>query len=103
MSKLTLNPDPTFNAKVEIHVPGKEPAEVVFTFKHRDRDELKAFAEAMKDMKDVDVIMNMAIAWDLTDPFTPDSIALLVKKYFTAAAATFNAYLRELTGAKEKN
>ncbi|MDQ0082944.1 phage gp29-like protein [Variovorax boronicumulans] len=103
MAKLKLNPEPTFPAKVEIHVPGKEPAEIEFTFKHRDREELKDFAEAMKQMEDVDIILNLATAWDLTDPFSKESVEVLVKKYYTAPKATFDTYLRELTGAKEKN
>ncbi|MDN8617874.1 phage tail assembly chaperone [Variovorax ginsengisoli] len=103
MAKLKLNPEPTFNAKVEIHVPGKEPAEIEFTFKYRDKDELKAFAEAMKTMEDAEVILNLASAWDLTDPFNKESVEILVKKYYTASGATFTKYLSELTGAKEKN
>lgn len=103
MAKLKLTPDPTFVGTVEIHVPGKESAEIEFTFKYRDRDELKVFAEAMNTMEDADIIMNMATAWDLTDPFTKESVEVLVKKYYTAPRATFEKYLQELTGAKEKN
>lgn len=103
MAKITLNPDPTFSAKVEIHVPGKEPAEIEFVFKYRDKDELKEFAEAMATMGDADIILNLASGWDLTNPFTKESVEVLVKKYYTAPKATFDKYLQELTGGKEKN
>lgn len=103
MAKLKLTPDPTFLGKVEIHVPGKEPAEIEFTFKYRDKEELKVFAEAMATMEDADIILNLATAWDLSDPFTKESVEVLVKKYYTAPKATFDKYLQELTGGKEKN
>lgn len=103
MAKLKLTPEPTFTGKVEIHVPGKEPAEIEFTFKYRDRDELKAFATSMATMEDADIILNLATAWDLSDAFTKEAVEVLVKKYYTAPKATFDKYLQELTGGKEKN
>lgn len=103
MAKLKLQPNPTFTAKVAIHVPGEEPAEVEFTFKHRNREELKSFAAGMKDREDVDIIMDMASGWELADAFTKDAVALLVANYFAAPDAIFQAYLQELTRAKEKN
>lgn len=103
MAKLKLTPDPTFSGMVEIHVPGKEPAEIEFTFKYRDREELEAFAGSMATMSDAELILNLASAWDLADAFTKESVETLVKKYYSAPRAVYEKYLQELTGAKEKN
>lgn len=103
MARLSLKPNPTFQAKVAIPVPGAEPVEVEFTFKHRNRAELKAFADGMTDRDDVAIIMDMAGGWDLADAFTPENLAQLVANYFAAPRVIFNTYLEELTKAKEKN
>lgn len=103
MARLSLKPNPTFQAKVAIPVPGAEPVEVEFTFKHRNRAELKAFADSMTDREDVAIIMDMASAWELADAFTAENVAMLVANYFAAPRVIFNSYIEELTKAKEKN
>lgn len=103
MARLSLQPNPTFNAKVAIPVPGAEPVEVTFTFKHRNRAELKAFADSMAEREDVAIIMDLASGWELADAFTAENIGLLVANYFAAPRVIFNTYLEELTKAKEKN
>ncbi|MBS0427607.1 MAG: hypothetical protein JSR41_10015 [Proteobacteria bacterium] len=103
MTRLTLQPSPTFEATVKIPVPGAEPVEVKFNFKHRTKAELKAFTDSMGDREDVDQVMGMATAWDLADAFNAENVGLLVSNYFAAARAIFFAYIDELTQAKEKN
>lgn len=104
MAKLKLNPDPTFSGKVDIHVPGKDPGTIVFTFKHRSRSELKSFLAKVKDMKDdVEMVMAMATGWDLEDEFSKANVKALLDEYIDAGTATFNRYLDELTGARSKN
>ena len=103
MTKLKLQPAPTFKAKVAIPVPGADAVEVEFTFKHRNRDELKAFTDSMGEREDVDQVLAVAEGWELTDEFTRDNVAALVANYFAAPRAIFFAYIDELTQAKEKN
>jgi hypothetical protein len=103
MAKLKLQPDPTFSAKVAIPVAGASPVEVEFTFRHRGRKELAAFAESVKDSGDADLIMSMATGWELEDEFNAANVALLVENYYQAPNAVWTAYLDALTQAKEKN
>ena len=49
MAKLTLQPKPTFEAKVGIPAAGAGVLPVVFTFKHRTRTELKNFVAGLGD------------------------------------------------------
>lgn len=103
MSKLKLNPDPTFKAKVGIPVAGSADVSVEFTFKHRTRDELRAFIEASGSRPDEDTILEMASGWELADAFTRENVALLVQNYIASGRAVFDKYVDELAKAKEKN
>ena len=55
MTRFTLNPTPTFTAKVGIHVPGAGTEQVEFTFRHRDRDQYQAFVQELKGKDDADI------------------------------------------------
>lgn len=103
MGKLKLQPAPTFKARVSIHQPGAEPAEVEFTFKHRGRKELATFAETIAGTGDVELIQALASGWELEDEFSTENIALLVENHYAAPAAIWTTYVEELTKAKEKN
>lgn len=104
MAKLKLNPEPTFIGKVDVHVPGTTPGNIVFTFKHRSRSELVALTQRIKDMKDdVELIQAIATGWDLEDAFNDENIRTLIEQYIDFPNAAFIAYCRELTGAREKN
>lgn len=104
MAKLKLQPDPTFQAKVEIAVPGAAPAGVVFTFKHRTRQEMERFLPTVGEMEnDTQMVMAICTGWELADEFNVANVAALVDSYISAPAAIFEAYLKELTGARAKN
>lgn len=105
MTKLKLQPEPTFTGTVKIPVPGSEAQEVTFTFRHRNRDELKAFTDSMGERTDVEQILAMAAGWDLADEyeFNAENVGKMVANFFAAPKAIFYAYLDELTQAKEKN
>jgi hypothetical protein len=101
MATLSLTPNPTFSASVLIPIPGADPVPVQFTFRHRNRQELKDWLS--KEREDVDAILEMATAWDLAEPFERPAVELLVKNYFGSAQAAIEKYLSELTAAKRKN
>jgi hypothetical protein len=103
MAKIKLTPEPTFKAKVGIPRPGATPAQVEFTFKHRDRDALLEFIEGGHDQKDVEAVMAVAIAWELDDEFNADNVERLVKNYPGAGFAIIETYLSESRGARSKN
>lgn len=104
MAKLKLKPDPTFPGKVDVHVPGGAPGNIVFTFKHRTRSELVSLTKKIKDMKDdVELIKAIATGWDLEDEFNDKNIRTLIEEYIDFPNAAFIEYCKELTGSRSKN
>lgn len=101
MPKLTLNAAPTFSAPVGIPVAGSEPAQVIFTFRHRTRDALRDWLAQERD--DVTAILEMASGWDLAEPLDKENAELLVQNYLGAAKAVFDKYITELTQARLGN
>ena len=102
MAKLKLNPDPTFKAKVAVPVPGGT-ADVEFTFKYRDRKTALAWVDESKDAEEADLMLEMAEAWDLDDPFDRDSMEKLCNSYPGASRAVADRYMRELAGIRQGN
>lgn len=96
-----LKADPTFEAAVPIPIPGSDPKKVKFTFKHRTKDELKEFVT--EERSDIDVVMNIAVGWELEPPFTRENVELLLQNYHGAATAISLTYMRELGGARLGN
>lgn len=103
MAKLKLNPEPTFKAKVGIPVPGSRPAEVLFTFKHRTRDEVIAWMEGSRDDTDVDSVLDVVVGWELEDEFNRENVERLCNNYPGSGLVIVSAYLDELRGARVKN
>jgi hypothetical protein len=103
MSKLKLNPNPTFTAKVPIPIPGGDPVLVEFTFKHRTRDDFRAWLTSGTDRDDTQTIMEAANAWELEDKFDELNVGRLVQNYIGAPATVVQTYITELAKAREKN
>jgi hypothetical protein len=109
MAKLSLVPNPTFQAKVAIPVPGATPVEVEFTFKHRDRSALDVYLAELKELtgesleNDVAIVLKVVSGWELDDPFNADTVRTLVGSYHGSAWAIANTYIRELMQAKLGN
>lgn len=103
MAKLTLVASPTFTAPTRIPVPGAEPAEVEFTYKHRTRDQLKQLIDEAKGMKDPELIEAIASGWDLAEPFNRANIETLLQNYYAAGRAAWHTYLDEITGQRQGN
>lgn len=104
---LKLKPNPTFKAKVEIHVPGEStPAEVKVEFKHKTKDELEAFftGPEAKGRSDVDTVLSIACGWEGVDaPFDAENLATFFANYHGAARAIVVAYTEEITAARRGN
>jgi hypothetical protein len=103
MAKLKLNPEPTFKGKVQIPVHGGADAEVEFTFRHRSTDDLADWMKALEGRNKADLILEMALGWDLTDPFNADSVKTLLSNYAGSFDRVLEKYLAEMLQAKEKN
>lgn len=102
-TKFSLTPNPTFKAKVEIPVPGGDTATLEMTFKHKTRDEFRAFTDGLAGRTDADIVMDVAEAWSLEEKFTPANVEKLTQNYLGAGMAIMNAYFAELAGARKGN
>lgn len=102
MAKLKLVADPSFKLKVAIPVPGAGTSDVEFTFKHKTKDDAKAWLEK-EEGSDAESILAIASGWNLDDEFNAENIAILCQSYAGAAVAIVQAYLAELRGARTKN
>ncbi|ATA55171.1 hypothetical protein CKY39_19610 [Variovorax boronicumulans] len=103
MARLTLKPNPTFKAKVEIMQPGSDAVEVEFVFKHRTRDEMDEFIKSLAELTLEDQVLAVASGWELVDPFNEENVKLMAQSYITAPAAIRDTYIRELIKARAKN
>lgn len=106
-----LNPSPTFDAAVELTVPGAtEKASVVFTFRHKGRAALKAWSESAQGRSDVEVLSDVVVGWrgvcdDKGDevPYSRDALAQLLDAYPASGAEVFRGYLQAHFEAARKN
>jgi len=101
--KFVLSAQPTFKAKVALPVAGSEPAMVEFTFKHRNKDEFQDWVKELGEKDDVDLILEVASAWELAEPFDRDSLETLTQDHMGSARAVLEKYISEQTNAKLGN
>jgi hypothetical protein len=100
---LKLKADPTFSAAVSIPVAGGKAEKVKFTFRHRTKDQLKAWQETVEGKDDAALILEMASGWDLAEPFDLENVTFLVQNYMGSGNAVVQTYMSELSGARLGN
>ena len=104
-----LNPAPTFKALVPLSVPGvAQPLEVEFTFRHKTRTAVEAWAARYVDKPGAETLAEVIEGWALKQdgeavPYTFTALSELIEAYTPARAEISDAYLIELTRAKRKN
>jgi hypothetical protein len=115
MANLNLKANPTFRQKVGIPVHGGDPVDVSFEFKHRTKPDFDAFqkelfaktaaATSPEELRQVDVwyVLQVAVAWELTDAFGEASINELFDNYQGAAGAIAEQYTLSLMQVKLGN
>jgi hypothetical protein len=114
--RININPAPTFTVPVLISVPGAEPAKISVTFRHKGRKALDAWIKRPAEAKtagteiaDADYLGEIIADWadigadDRPVPYSRDALADLLDAYPTSGTELFNAYLKALTEAREKN
>lgn len=102
-TKLKLAVAPTFKAKVDIPVHGGDTVPVEFEFKHRTKDDLVKWLGEADGRKDQQSLEDCLAGWELDDPFTPESINLLIQNYAGAPLAIVQKYVDEIVQARRKN
>ncbi len=109
-----LVPQPTFRAKVLVHVPGhgrKDPFQV--EFRHMTQRRLQTFLDEVRKKKDaeaIDALAEIIVSWEgVCDhagdaiPFSRDALGLMIDIFPSTAEALFKAYAEELSGARLGN
>ena len=112
---LKITPEPTFEADVEITVPGQEETGTIpLTFKYMDRDEYLAWLEpdvkpakkgkAKKKAKTVaESFPEFVLGWGLDEEFTPEKIEIFLRSYPVAYREIFEYHSTSLLGSRVKN
>ena len=108
---LRIQPNPTFEASVEIPVPGVEAfAPIKLTFRHKGREALNAWLQAAKDRQDADWLGEVIAGWSgVTDadgaeqPYSLQALGKVLDTYPASGTAIFEAYLAQLTQARRGN
>lgn len=103
MAKVSYAASPSFPATVKIHQPGGEPRELEMTFKHRTRDQLKELMDRLKELKDPEMVAEVASGWELSEAFSASNIAQFLQDHHSAAVAIWNTYVDQLTGLRLGN
>ncbi|MAB96926.1 MULTISPECIES: phage tail assembly chaperone [Pseudomonas] len=103
MSKFSLDAAPTFDATVEIPVPGGKTAPVKFTFKHHTKDELAKLFGPSSKLTNAETVLQLVAGWELDDDLSEESINKLEQNYQASITAIVNKYAAEIGPARLGN
>lgn len=119
--KVMLQPEPTFKASVQIHVPGQGPTEMEWTFVYRSQKELQRLSQKWNSVANAEdkakqddlrtiaaknaiaAVMDLAKGWELDEPFNRKNVELFFDHYPTAWIRILEKYFDEVYGARRKN
>lgn len=100
-SSIKLLADPTFRTRVAIPVAGSSPADVMFTFQHKTRDQLQDFLSKIEKRKPEDVIAEIVTDWNIDGAKpTKESVKKFLQNYHGAGPAILKGYIDELLGVR---
>lgn len=112
-SLLTIAPKSEFQALVPVPCPDRNPEEVQFTFRYRNREQLDEWIlhleakagriDANAIDADVDMVMGAATGWELEEEFTESNVRELLKQHPGAAMAVYQQYVTLSRVGKQKN
>lgn len=102
-----LQPNPTFTAKVFLSIPGEtQPKAVRFTFRHKTREQFKAWLESLEGRQDKETLLDIVAGWDRADidcDFSAEAFAALLDNFPASGSEIFDAYRREALESRRKN
>jgi len=98
-----IEPNPSFWATVEIHVPGEGPAKFEAEYRFLDRAESQVYFESLNNKTNIEALDEILLDWrGINAPFSKDNLLKLLDNYSTAAPGFYKAYLAEITGTADK-
>lgn len=102
---LKLETNPTFRAEVGISVAGQpRPVPIEVEFRYFTQEEWTAYiAASQKNVAD-SLAEDIVVGWAKVDrPFSAEALRALFNLYPSSAQALWEAFMRELFVAKQKN
>jgi hypothetical protein len=100
-TKISLIPNPTFDAPVKIHIPGELAEEITITFNHMTSTELKAFLASADARPPEEVLGDIVAGWSWPGvPFSADALKTLIENYHATGPVILQSYLDELLGRR---
>lgn len=99
-----INPEPTFRSVVSIPVPGADPMDLELEFRHKTKDELKAFFTGFEGRDDIDCLMEVVAGWHNCEAqFNRETLSDLLQNYPRANTAILGKYAAETVGSRLGN
>lgn len=106
-----IKPKPTFEAIVEIPVPGGEPQPLCLVFKHKNRKEVADFFDAagQAEVVDAKVLSGIVVDWKDVQAdgakvnFSLDALQDILDNYHSSVIAIFKTYGEQLAEGRRKN
>lgn len=105
-----LQPKPTFKYDVVIPIVGGLEGKIKFEFRHKGRNDLKAFFDSFTESEgkpareDIDAIDEIVAGWEGVDEkYSREALATLIDNYPRAASAILTAYSAAIFEEKQKN
>jgi hypothetical protein len=99
-------PQPTFEAIVEVPVPGSDAAPLCLVFKHKNRKEVVDFFDMASKAEAIDatVLSEIIIGWkDVDAEFNVSNLQQVIDNYHAVVPAIFKTYGEQLAEGRRKN
>ena len=100
-----LDPSPTFQAAVQITMPGRESQTLSVVFRHKTKSAIKAFMAGAASRPDAEVLREIIESVDGKPDGMDvyDFLEKLLENYPASSRDLMHVYLRELTESRAKN
>ena len=99
-----LTPNPTFWVKTKVRIPGGEESEFEVEYRHKGREALKQYLEAIKGREEISALAEIVAGWRGMDAeFSAASLKTLLDNYPGLAALMLGDYTIELMKARAGN
>jgi hypothetical protein len=99
-----LEPNPTFEVRVQGFVPGRQSDGLFVTFRHQTGEQFQAWLQSFADKTVEDLVVDVVHAWrDAPREFSREALQDIAKTYPAFVPALIDAYRTELFEARRKN
>jgi hypothetical protein len=99
-----LEPNPTFEVRVQGFVPGRPNDGLFVTYRHQTIEQFQAWQQTFSEKTLEDLVIDVVHAWrDAPREFSREALQDIAKTYPAFVSALFDVYKTELFEARRKN